>query len=56
MKRREELQKDTRKICKLMAVFTVLIAVMVSWLYSDVKTYQIVYLSMCSLLYVNHAQ
>lgn len=50
---KEDLQKDSRKFCKSMDIFTVLIVVMVSWMCTDVRIYQIVYLCICSLLYIN---
>lgn len=50
--RKEDLQKDTRKFCRLMDMFTILLVV-ISWMSTDVKAHQIVHLYKCSLLYVN---
>lgn len=41
--RREELQKITRKVWELMDMFTILIVVMVSKVYTDVRIYQTVH-------------
>ena len=38
-----------------MNMLIILIVVMISWVYSSVKTHQIVTPSICNLLYVNYA-
>ena len=38
----------------MMDMFVILILVMVSWVYTNVRACQILYLNTCSLLYGNH--
>lgn len=39
--RREKFQKDRKKYLAMMDTFIIMILVMISWVYSHVKTYQL---------------
>lgn len=50
----EEGHQGAREILGAVATFIILIVVTLLWVYIDLKTYQIVYLIIISLLYVNY--
>lgn len=46
-------QWGTRKLLVVMEMFIISMVVMVSWVQTDVKTYETVHFNLCSLLYIN---